>query len=398
MNYLSTRQVSEIWGISPRRIVLLASQGRIDGAEQIDGRWFIPEDAEKPGDPRKKKTASSKRSGDPYIYPFLLGCVNSEEQVKAFTDEQKELYELCLVYETGDFGKSRVLAEKLLNAKNEYVRLGALYHLPTICMYLGDYSATEKYTILFRAACRVCRDHKAEIGVLLASFDSEMESISAYAESINTIDIAVLPDSLLPVLSVWLMFSAVVKTAKGEASPDFISHEITCRTIEAQGYYFYAMYTHLCLSMLYSAYSITEKERLHMKQAIEIALEHNVLFTLSLSVGYHLDTARDFLKKYPPEVTERILALTETFKNARNGYAEYKGNKTILAKLREDDYTLITLCLTNCTIEEIAARFGLSRSGINKRLANLYDKLGVKSKNELTKVFLHSFLDWGDKR
>lgn len=54
MEYLSITQTSEKWGISPRRIQLLCTQGRITGATKIGFYWAIPSDAEKPKDERIK--------------------------------------------------------------------------------------------------------------------------------------------------------------------------------------------------------------------------------------------------------------------------------------------------------------------------------------------------------
>ena len=54
MGYLSIRQTSEKWGISPRRIQILCNQDRISGALKIGYSWVIPADAEKPKDARVK--------------------------------------------------------------------------------------------------------------------------------------------------------------------------------------------------------------------------------------------------------------------------------------------------------------------------------------------------------
>ena len=53
MNYVTTIEMSEIWGISARRIALLCEQERIEGAIKKGKTWLIPEDAQKPADKRK---------------------------------------------------------------------------------------------------------------------------------------------------------------------------------------------------------------------------------------------------------------------------------------------------------------------------------------------------------
>ncbi len=60
MEYISIKETSEKWKISDRRIRLLCSVGRIEGAMKIGRNWSIPEIAVKPFDARKTKTEKYK--------------------------------------------------------------------------------------------------------------------------------------------------------------------------------------------------------------------------------------------------------------------------------------------------------------------------------------------------
>lgn len=55
MNYRTTAEMSEVWGISSRRISLLCSQGRVKGAVKKGKTWLIPANAKKPEDPRRTR-------------------------------------------------------------------------------------------------------------------------------------------------------------------------------------------------------------------------------------------------------------------------------------------------------------------------------------------------------
>lgn len=54
MEYLSIKQIAEKWHLSARRINVLCSEGRIEGAIKIGHYWAIPANAEKPKDARIK--------------------------------------------------------------------------------------------------------------------------------------------------------------------------------------------------------------------------------------------------------------------------------------------------------------------------------------------------------
>ena len=53
MKYLSTFEIAEKWGISPRRVGVLCNQDRIPGAQRAGSRWIIPENAEKHSDAQR---------------------------------------------------------------------------------------------------------------------------------------------------------------------------------------------------------------------------------------------------------------------------------------------------------------------------------------------------------
>ena len=61
MEYLTSAECAEKWGVSQRRVAIYCKQGRIDGAIIRGRMWLIPEKAEKPDDPRRmRKKKNSK--------------------------------------------------------------------------------------------------------------------------------------------------------------------------------------------------------------------------------------------------------------------------------------------------------------------------------------------------
>ena len=54
MEYLTTVELSEKWGISSRRISVLCAEGRIEGVIKKGKTWLIPNDSSKPDDARIK--------------------------------------------------------------------------------------------------------------------------------------------------------------------------------------------------------------------------------------------------------------------------------------------------------------------------------------------------------
>ena len=54
MEFVSTKEASQKWGISERRIQKLCEENRIPGVFRFGRSWAIPKDAKKPDDARLK--------------------------------------------------------------------------------------------------------------------------------------------------------------------------------------------------------------------------------------------------------------------------------------------------------------------------------------------------------
>lgn len=69
MTYMSSKEASEKWKISDRRIRVLCNAGRIEGAIKIGRNWSIPAEASKPADARE--TSKKKYMGLAYDFSYI---------------------------------------------------------------------------------------------------------------------------------------------------------------------------------------------------------------------------------------------------------------------------------------------------------------------------------------
>ena len=61
MEYLTSVEMSEKWGITGRRISVLCAEGRIEGAIKKGKTWLIPSDTKKPADARFRENREERR-------------------------------------------------------------------------------------------------------------------------------------------------------------------------------------------------------------------------------------------------------------------------------------------------------------------------------------------------
>ena len=55
MEYYTTAELADKWGISQRRVAIYCKEGRFEGAILKGRTWLIPANVEKPQDPRRIK-------------------------------------------------------------------------------------------------------------------------------------------------------------------------------------------------------------------------------------------------------------------------------------------------------------------------------------------------------
>jgi hypothetical protein len=61
MEYLTSVEMSEKWGITGRRISVLCAEGRIEGAIKKGKTWLIPSDTQKPADARFRDNRAKEK-------------------------------------------------------------------------------------------------------------------------------------------------------------------------------------------------------------------------------------------------------------------------------------------------------------------------------------------------
>ena len=68
LSFISAKEAAEKWEISQRRVAILCSENRIDGAMMVGNMWIIPSTAEKPID---KRTVRYEKETKTELKPFL---------------------------------------------------------------------------------------------------------------------------------------------------------------------------------------------------------------------------------------------------------------------------------------------------------------------------------------
>lgn len=379
MNYLSTFEASKKWHISARRIAVLAKEGRIYGVVRVGNRWLIPDNASKPEDGRRVQKSS------PYKFPLLYCSVSSDDQVENdFTEEEKSLYKAFLDYERGNFEEAITALDALRqNTTHQYIRIGALYLLYYSYKDSRQFEKAFFTSHTFRVAIAEASDHQEEYVFLLQEMDASSEGFDSMVDTFSIKADFKYSSSIIPYLMCYSASTDFLRAASNNSRMPISVHEISCKVLEEHAYYYSTMIMHYYLFVAHILSDSKESALYHLKEALDIALEHKVYYSICYLLSY-LGDVRAFLQTlYPAETVEFIQGIVTRQMQTNSDYLAYIGKSKILSKLSANDFQLLTYLVIGCTTDEIAKRENTSVYSIRKNISRLCEIFRADSKKDL---------------
>ena len=172
MEYMTAREAAEKWDISERLVQKYCAQGRIEGVIKLGVSWGIPEDAQKPVDPRRAETTPVRplKSGGKR-YPGLMPLMNTpfepgqcEEIIKAMEEgPEKDIATAEYHYFSGRADEAVRETELYLTSQNMYIRLSACLIYAYANLSIGEiqrarYALAEVKRMLGSGGKRIARN------------------------------------------------------------------------------------------------------------------------------------------------------------------------------------------------------------------------------------------------
>ena len=158
--YISIREASYRWGVSERRVNQYCAEGRIPGASRFGRSWAIPENAEKPSDPRSQQ--------DKHLTDTPLHFSIRKKEVNAMTCDES----LYRQYLSGDDAGLEALMKKYGDPLTLYIDgyLHDVHEAEELMLDVFAYLFTKKPKIrdggfkayLYKAARHMALRHKSK--------------------------------------------------------------------------------------------------------------------------------------------------------------------------------------------------------------------------------------------
>lgn len=396
--YLSIREAAEKWGVSQRRINQYCAEGRIPGAERFGGSWAIPENARKPGDPRreKKKAGPAVPQKAPELFhgfmplmntPFRPGhCMEAIEGMKAGPTRDIALAEYH--YFSGQAEKALEETQVYLTAKDAGVRLSACWIFAYSCLTMGRIDHARRALHEIRSTLTA--------GGAAAAPGRAIEAFVAFAAAV----LLHLPlpeempptDEFLPLLPPGVRAFALYV----EAHYLYLKQEyaISAGIVEAAlamgaaGYPISAIYLHLVAVMDYMSLKKTERAQAHLLAAWDIARPDDLIEGFGEHHGLLGAMLEAAIKPKWPEDFKRIIDITYRFSSGWRRVHNPVTGHDVADDLTTTEFAIAMLAARGWTTQEIAEHLNISANTVKTHIAEAMRKLDIKTRKDLKQYML----------
>ncbi len=406
MEYLKISQIAEAWGISARRIQVLCSKGKIEGAVRFGRDWMIPTNATRPIDGRTKigRLEEAERLNTPMPLPrktpflYMSDLYNTpgtaDECVEKLFEnhEAQVLFEAEIAYSRGEIDKVYECANYLLNKHSGFYAVISAGMLLALCaIWRGD-------LMMWRKAKRhiveapIKNDKDRDIALFsITAVDSILYDVTSFPEWFKIGCFEPLHKDSLPAAKVYYakyLYAAGFAVATKQVEvygvkglsllkiipyilEPMISQSVADKSIMAE------MYLRMtCAAVYHTAGDDTQATR-HIDRAVKLALPDK-LYGFLAEYCRTLDTLLEqHICAVDPDAWPKVIQLYKTY---NVGWSKLSGSvrgKNLILTLSQREREVAKLAAFGMQNSEIAAKLHISLSAVKQAVRVVSEKTGA---------------------
>ena len=401
MKSLTVRQAAEKWGLSPRTVQQLCTQGRIPGAQKFGKAWAIPADAQKPGGPRRVRLQEPPAPAQPspgrslsggilmplMNTPFLPGhCQEAVEAMEAGPQRDIALAEYH--YFSGQPEQAVLEAEPYLTSPHMGARLSACLLYAYANLSLGRIQQA-------RFALQALNTALAAAGAQSPQLQAAPAFVAAAGAVLLHLPLPQgMPDiqGFLPLLppgprAFALYVYAHYLYLQGEYGQSMGIVEATL-SMGAERYPIPAIYLHLVAVMDAMSLKQTERARAHLLAAWDLARPDDLIEGLGEHHGLLGGMLEAVIKPGWPEDFKRIIDITYRFSAGWRKVHNPETGHDVADDLTTTEFAVCMLAARGWTNEEIGKHMHISPNTVKRHLSSAMGKLGIDHRHDLKPYML----------
>lgn len=388
MEYITTKEASEKWGISTIRITILANEGRIPGAYRLGKSWLIPASATKPKARRSRSKASADSMPDTFSFPLYHFRPDwNKDKEAALSKQEKILLRAETAIWESRFNDAYPLLESIIKSPDDIViEIGALGLAGMCCMALNRFEDYCRFNMRLQRLLSDDFPHRDDLKTILDLLKTYVETLTysakgyTYNPDIN--------EQCLPLVCVLIGFAGYAKESIKSGSADISMLELILRFVKTTGAVIAMEFIHCHLLSIYDMRQETKKATEHARDAIQIAYENKFYLPLATYYHYYKHIFDPILEEYSEDFQRTIQRIVYQHEDEFGAFLSSINENTALAKLSSEDYAYSHGVYIGLTNAAIAKKLGVSIQTVHRRLEKIFEKVGVENKRELVD-YLH---------
>lgn len=383
MDYISTKEAAEKWGVSIRYIQHLLSENRIPGAKKYGVSWLIPADNKKPQDPRKERKAAQEQK---YIFYSFAPISKSGHSPEPQPEEVQPLAEAYYAYYRGEYELAKRCWRE--TPKGADAKLTAASLAMAATMSTGDYALYDEIHSMLQAEMEQAQSSYAK---MLLSLPSTMAAVSMCAPAmvpdwLKSGDFTDFPADIRPhLLYLYLMYLRSTE----HYDQLLVAAKIACSVYWSEETFSHLdIYFALLCAVAANALNDADTAQHCIDRVAKLAIPRGFLAPFAEylpGLGGLMETYLE--QEFPAELRTVLKLAPQLWKSWMDFHNKYtKDNITTI--LSPQEYHVALLLARGTSYRDAAERLHLSQGRIRNIASDIYGKLYVRNKHEMAAFIL----------
>ncbi len=402
MNYITIKETALRWGVSERTVNSLCTQGRVAGAKKFGAAWAIPEQAEKPDDPRRERkkqaaapitevhaTVESRRVAMPLLNTaFKLGtCM---ETIHAIEDEDTRRIALAeYSYFSGQSEKVAELVEPYLTHEDIALRVSACWLHLYANLVVDQINKSQRALELIHTMAESLNEHTSKREEAYTVCVSTGASVLLHLPVPKILEpLKTYIHMMPPGLRLYVLYIEAHHAYLNRQYGVAVGIAETALALESDIYPIPTIYLHLIACVGYLNMKHPEMAKEHIMEAWKIAQPDDFLHPLSELHGLMGGTLEATVKRFFPHDFKRIIHLTSKYSAGWRKIHSRITGRNIPDDLTTTEYAAAMLAARQWTNQEIADHMGISEYTARRYVSEAIQKLNISNRKDLHKYLL----------
>ena len=410
MEYLKIEQIAQKWNISVRRVQLLCSEGKIEGAVRFGRAWMIPKNAKKPIDGRTKAGRSlvNENMPLPRKTPFLYmsdlyntpGTADEVGESLSYNHEAEVLFEAEVAYSRGEIDKVYESANYLLGKHSGfYAVLSAGMLLAQCAIWKGDIYMWRRAKVHIAEAPAKNDIDRDLMQLALSAVDTMIYNVESFPEWFKKGNFEPIHKDAYPAAKVYyakylyaLGYAVAMGLVRVEGTQGLYIMSVISYAVEpmiswarADNTVMSEIYLRLTCAAIYHNCGKEEDATHHIDRAIELALPDK-LYGVLAEYCRALDTLME--RRLSANDKDAWREVQKLYKVYNEGWSKLSGavrGKNILTTLTAKEREVAKLAAFGLGNQEIADKLCVSLSVVKQAVRIVSEKSGL-SRSEFAAI------------